>query len=54
MILAFIVVILVPQKKTNLIDAKVVKKINLKINSFAKKCSTSTTVGILEEINKFS
>ena len=33
---------------------KLLKKINIKINSFAKKCSTSSTVGILEEINKFS
>ena len=40
------------KKKTNSIEAKVVKK--NQINGFAKKCSTSITIEILEETNNSS
>ena len=40
------------KKKPNSIEAKVVKK--NQINGFAKKCSTSITIEILEEINNSS
>ena len=47
-----ILVLVKKKKKPNSIEAKVVKK--NQINGFAKKCSTSITIEILEETNNSS
>ena len=47
-----ILVLVKKKKKPNSIEAKVVKK--NQINGFAKKCSTSIIIEILEETNNSS